>query len=100
MERVKLSRHAREDRLERLASCLERFGLGEVIATQHIPQRHTYEKLTSTGLVLIEGENGVIVTGFLATATRARSIYVNAHNEEPPQWFLSMVSINRRKLRG
>lgn len=97
---VKLSRHAREDRLGRLSYCLEHFGLGEVIATQHIPTNHTYEKLTSTGLVLVEGENGVVVTGFLATATRARVIYVNAHNEEPPQWFLSMVRVNHRKIRG
>ena len=55
--KVKMSRHAIEDRFDRLAACIERLGVGEVVLENE--RFGAIQKLTSTGLCLIYGEGDV-----------------------------------------
>ena len=97
MLQFNMTYHARAERLDRLALCVEKFGVGDFIIEHHNINDHTICKLSDTGLMLILNENNKLITGFMATVTQVQTIYKN--NEKiPPSWLLRTAHNNQTKM--
>ena len=98
MLQLNMTYHARTDRLDRLVLCVEKFGIGEFILEYHDTSRHAMRKLTSTGLMLIVGENNELITGYMATVTQIKEIYLCKLNKQPPSWILTQARNNQKRM--
>lgn len=75
--------HAQVERRARLDYIIDTVGIGEVIAEirDERDPRIAYQRLTSTGVVVIVGaDKRTIVTAFIANIDQAILIYKNAKN--------------------
>lgn len=97
MLQLNMTYHARTSRLDRLVLCVEKFGIGEFIAEYYDTDRQATRKLTSTGMMLVLGKNGELVTGYMATVTQIKDLYYKL-NKCPPSWVLRMARNNQQKI--
>ena len=97
MLQLSMTYHARAGRLDRLVLCVEKFGIGEFIAEYYDADRQATRKLTSTGMMLVLGKNGELITGYMATVTQIKDIYCKL-NKCPPSWILRMARNNQQKM--
>ena len=95
--KVKMTRHAVEDRLDRLAACIEHLGVGEVV----LENRHygAIQKLTSTGLCLVCGEDGILITGYMCEIRQCSAMYHANGYEKIPEGIYKTVVRNQKKYR-
>ena len=98
MLQLNMTYHARADRLDRLALCVEKFGIGEFIAEYYDVDRQATRKLTSTGMMLILGKDGELITGYMATVTQTKDLYCKL-NKCPPSWVLRTARNNQQRMR-
>ena len=74
--RVKMSIHAREERLDRLTYIAMNVGFGDTVFEapngQH-PDR--IDCLTDTGVLIIKGRDGTIITAYIPTMDKVIAIY-------------------------
>lgn len=97
MLQLNMTYHARADRLDRLALCVEKFGIGEFIVEYYDTSRHATRKLSTTGMMLIVGENNELITGYMATVTQIKEIYQCKLNRQPPSWILVQARNNQKR---
>lgn len=94
--KVKMSRHVIEDRLDRLSSCIECLGVGEVILETY--RQDCRVCLTSTGLCLIYAKNeNLLITGYMCTVKQCMGIYYSCGYEKVPEKFFKTVMRNEKK---
>lgn len=95
--KVKMSRHAIEDRLDRLVACVEHLGVGEVVLENE--RFGAIQKLTSTGLCLIYGEGDVLITGYMCTIRQCSAMYgANGYKKIPEKIYKKVVR-NQKEYR-
>ena len=90
MMTVTMTRHASEDRLERLATCVEKLGMSKFILEAKNPNHPgTISCLTSTGIIIVRSvDTGAIITGFMATTQKISAMYHSAgYDRVPPKIF-------------
>ena len=82
MMKLKLSEHITNDRQNRAVAIVMAVGMGEVVLS--IPDKHLNRtaSLTSTGVMLITADNGVVVTMYLATYEQIDKMYHVAEKED------------------
>ena len=97
MLQLNMTHHAKTDRLDRLVLCVENFGMGEFIAEHYDMNRQATRKLTDTGMMLVLGKNGELVTGYMATTTQIKDLYCKL-NKIPPSWILRTARNNQQKM--
>ena len=95
MIKTKMSRHAINDRLDRLTNLVITLGAGEV-AFSRPDYNHpgTIKEITTTGIILCrKAEDGTLITGFMATIDQAYEVY----GGKPPQTIFNVVKYNNKK---
>ena len=95
MMKLKLSEHVLNDRQNRAVAIIMAVGMGEVVLS--IPDKHPDRvvSLTSTGVVLVTANNGVVITMYLATYEQIDKMYHIAKKEIPK--VIKRVAQNNRK---
>lgn len=75
MNKMNISRHALNDRFDRLFQICMTKGVGEIILVSPArdPQREIC--MTDTGVYIVRGVNGKIITMFYATYAQAYKLY-------------------------
>ena len=101
----KLSKHASVDRIERLYYLMETLGIGEEVCWSFSKAgQNRRQILTSTGVVLVLGEDECVITAYVATMKEATYIWHTSHptraNQTMPQWLYTRVVHNRKYYRG
>lgn len=91
-----MSNHAINDRLDRLASCIELLGMSKFILEVKSHKDPTAVMcLTSTGIIFIlNKDTRKVVTGFMATPERVYALYKNAGYEKVPSKIYNRVLKN------
>lgn len=95
MKKMKFSEHILNERMERVVAIAMAVGMGEVVLS--VPDKHPNRtaSLTSTGVVLITADSGVVVTMYLATYEQVDKMYHVAEKEIPKA--IKKVAENNRK---
>ena len=96
MKKMKFSEHILNERMERVVAIAMAVGMGEVVLS--IPDKHPNRtaSLTSTGVMLITADNGVVVTMYLATYEQIDKMY-HVAEKEIPKAIKKVVENNRKK---
>ena len=96
MMKLKLSEHIINDRQNRAVAIVMAIGMGEVVLS--IPDKHPNRtaSLTSTGVMLITADNGVVVTMYLATYEQIDKMY-HVAEKEIPKAIKKVVENNAKK---
>ena len=96
MMKLKLSEHITNDRQNRAVAIVMAVGMGEVVLS--IPDKHPNRmvSITSTGVVLITADSGVVVTMYLATYEQVDKMY-HVAEKEIPKVIKKVVENNRKK---
>jgi len=95
-----LTRHAKEDRRDR-REIARQIGIGKAVAEVRRERegsntQYAIQMLTDTGLIVIIGDDGKIVTLYLATISQAIAIYSKAHGVcRLPDQLYRQIKINR-----
>lgn len=94
--KTKMTFHAQVERLDRLAACIERLGVGEVaLEAVHDGVRF---RLTSTGLCLIyAADEETLITGYMCTVKRCVAMYSASGYERVPAGIFKTVTRNNKK---
>lgn len=99
-ELIKLSRHARQDRVERLSRIVMEVGLGHIIF-EYIERGRTCQ-ITSTGVLMvysIEDTERVLLTAYLLTMDKAAAVYKHRGYNDIPRMVVNSINKNRQKHR-
>lgn len=101
---LKVSRHAKEDRWNRIVKCVQAVGgLGEVIFTcestkAKYPGELIVNCVTSTGLVfVVNATKGVIITGYLGSVRYIHGLYCSQGCYRMPDELFVTLRKNERK---
>ena len=94
--KTKMTFHARVERLDRLAACVERLGVGEVaLEAVHNGVRF---RLTSTGLCLVYAVNEeTLITGFMCPINRCIAMYSACGYKRVPTGIFKTVTRNNKE---
>ena len=95
MTTMKMSYHARVERLDRLVACMTHIGYNEFayeIPDPRSPQH--YYTITDTGIILVRGtDDGTVVTGYMATINKLTALF----NGNVPSSLKKVVVRNEKK---
>ena len=95
MIKTEMSYHAKHDRLERLAACIEKLGCGDYVL--EVSYKNTLHRLTSTGLVLVFGaDREILITGYMATISKCTAMYKKNGYAKIPQEIKRVVIRNEK----
>ena len=95
MTTMKMSYHARVERLDRLVACMTHIGYNEFAYEIPDPRSpdHIYT-ITDTGIILVRGaDDGTVVTGYMATIKKLTAIF----NGNVPTGLKKIVVRNEKK---
>lgn len=95
--KVKMTRHVVEDRLDRLAACVEHLGIGEIILENE--RFGAIQKLTSTGLCLVFGDDNELITGYMCTIQQCSAMYFANGRERIPEKIYKTVVRNQKEYK-
>lgn len=96
MKKMKFSEHILNERMERVVAIAMAVGMGEVVLTIPDKEPHRMASLTSTGVVFITAENGIVVTIYLATIPQVDKMY-HVAGKEMPKAIRQVVKNNAKK---
>lgn len=72
--RIVMSAHVREDRLDRMTYIAMNVGFGEVVMEHRMESKR--ECITDTGVILVKGlEDDFLITAFVGTIDKVSAIY-------------------------
>ena len=93
---VEMTYHAREERIDRLALCVEHLGLGKIVVEARDDRYPgTIRRMTATGIIFVYDERTErLVTGYMATAAQMHLIYRQARVEYIPTKIYNRVHKN------
>ena len=88
--------HARIERADRLAACIEHLGLDDIVL-EVILHKNMF-RLTNTGIIFVYDVTGeVLITGYMATMKKTTMLYRSQGYERIPQNIYNrVVKINKR----
>ena len=69
-----MTKHMKEDRINRAVFIATTVGFGEVIAEKYVAKKQSISCLTDTGVIIVKNEENVIVTMYIATYQQAQAI--------------------------
>lgn len=96
--RFNMTYHAQVERIDRLTACIQHLGFNEIIKVQESNRhgRNVTRQLTDTGIILVVGEDGQLITGFMGTVAQVASMYGDAR---PPQHIINKAKKNVQKYK-
>lgn len=94
--KTRMTFHARVERLDRLAACVEHLGIGEVVL--ETINNDVRFRLTSTGLCLIyAAKEETLITGYMCPVGRCIAMYNSCGYERVPAGVFKTVTRNSKK---
>ena len=99
-ELIKLSHHARQDRVERLSRIVVEVGIGHTVF-EYIERERTCQ-ITSTGVLMVysmEDTQRVLLTAYLLTMEKAASVYKHCGYNDIPRIVVNTINKNKKKHR-
>ena len=96
MKTYTMTNHASVDRLDRLATCVEKLGMSKfILETKNPNYPGTIQCLTSTGIIIVMNEDtGVVITGFMATVQKVSAMYRSVGYAKIPPKIYARVQKN------
>lgn len=93
-----ITKHFKNDRIERAAYISQTVGFGEVVKVLDVYEdgRFSRRELMDTGVIVIRSINNVIITMFIATEGQIKYIY----NGKAPQWIINKARKNKKYMRN
>lgn len=93
---TRMSAHVIIDREARINMIENTIGWGtEVITAPDKKQRDATATLTSTGVIVIRGLDGMIITAWVASVPQAISVWIRGKgNNHLPSWLWNVVNYN------
>ena len=104
LRHLNMSQHALKDRMDRLVSCIQAVGVGEVVFACKSNRTKYADSLvlncvTSTGLVLIiDITQNRLITGYLGTVPRVMGLYKSTGIDRMPVWLFKLLRKNEKKF--
>ena len=98
MMKLKLSEHIINDRQNRAVAIAMAVGIGEIVLSIPDKNPNRTASLTSTGVILITADNGIVVTMYLATYEQIDKMY-HVAEKEIPKTIKKVVENNIKKHR-
>lgn len=97
MNRMKMTKHAAEDRIDRLMQIATTIGFGkEVLCVPSDTKPDAVECLTDTGVIIIKSaDKKVMITAYVATIDRVFALYKG----KAPQWMIEKVRKAQKKFK-
>lgn len=95
----KLSTHASVERLERLYYLNMEIGIGNEVCSIPGSRIGRKEVLTDTGIILILGDNDIVITAYIATINKAVAIWRIAYGDNaiiPRSLYKRIISNKKR----
>lgn len=99
-ELIKLSQHARQDRVERLSRIVVEVGIGYTVF-EYIERGRTCQ-ITSTGVLMVysvEDTQRVLLTAYLLTMEKAAAVYRHWGYNDIPKMMVNTINKNKQKHR-
>ena len=94
----RISKHASEERFERMCFLMEKLGLGEEIGSCRTFKERKLT-LTTTGMILVIGSDGCVITAYVATMREAMKIWRSTSTTHAqtkmPNWLYEKILYNR-----
>lgn len=99
MEKTKFSKHAINDRMDRLMLIATTFGWGEeVISVQEDGKTLI---VTDTGIMIIKSlDRKTLVTAYPANLLKVSALYHTYYGTDIPCWLVRIILRNTHKLKG
>ncbi len=92
-----LTKHAQNDRYNRLIYIRDTVGIGDVVMAQVRDNDGTSRYLTDTGVILVISQTATLITAWIATTTQALVLYKTAHNgAQLPNYLYKCITRNQR----
>ena len=99
-ELIKLSQHARQDRVERLSRIIVEVGIGYAVF-EYVERDRTCQ-ITSTGVLMVysvENTQKVLLTAYLLTMEKAAAVYRHWGYNDIPKMMVNTINKNKQKHR-
>lgn len=99
-ELIKLSQHARQDRVERLSRIVVEVGIGYAVF-EYVERGRTCQ-ITSTGVLMVysvENTQRVLLTAYLLTMEKAVAVYRHRGYNDIPKMMVNTINKNKQKHR-
>ena len=96
----KVTIHFAQDRVERAAYIAETVGFGEIVRTaEYFNHNNLFEmkQITETGVLIVRGSAGQIVTMFIMRPDQVEEIYRRNHWGRVPTWLMAKAKKNWKK---
>lgn len=92
----RMTKHASQERIERMMFLVTEVGLGNEMCSVR-SERGCREVLTTTGVVLVLGDDNILITAYLANMDRVTYIWRNSIGaRKMPNWFYEQIKANRK----
>ena len=93
---MKMTYHARVERIDRLAACIEYLGVGEIVLETEFQDARL--RLTSTGLCLVMDRHGKkLITGYMCPIDKCLAMYhSNGYAKVPDSIYKTVVRNNKK----
>ena len=93
---TKMSTHVTVDRAARIKNIENSVGWGTIVA--QAPDRNSKNvnrALTSTGVLIVQAEDGFIITAWIASISQAVAVWKMAKEGKPlPKWLWNVINYN------
>ena len=96
----KVTIHFAQERVDRAVYIAETVGFGEIIRTaEYFNHNNLYsiKQITETGVLIVRGSSGQIVTMFIMRPEQVEEIYRKNHWGRVPAWLMAKVKKNWKK---
>lgn len=100
MKMYRISKHASEDRFERMCYLMEQLGIGEEVCQMTDRNRTDRQiALTSTGVILVLAADGCVITAYVASIREAMAVWRKSSPAREamrmPNWLYEKILANR-----
>lgn len=99
--KIQLTKHAKEDRIERMLYITQTIGFGERIVCEGSRRdKGTRQCITETGILIVKmPEEETMVTAYIPTLEQAGMIYKSA-GLHMPNWMAQKIKKNQKYAKG
>lgn len=98
--KVEMTRHAQEDRIDRLTECLIKLGMNEIIRELNIhkgPGNNAIYSITDTGIVFVKSiTTGKLITGYMMSTAQVIAFFDQVGERVPKALFQTVKNNCKR----
>jgi len=97
---MKMTHHTKVERKDRVDYILDTVGLGEPMVDSFVEERNHWERLTTTGvLIVLDPSKKIVVTLYVPTVSKAVAVYCSGtHRSRVPENKMKLFRYNERNF--